>query len=49
MAPFRAGRKIYMAARYAWRDNGGPEPGELTASTRCVKQTLPSLLLTGDN
>jgi hypothetical protein len=24
-----------MTSRYAWRENGRPDPGELTVSTRC--------------
>jgi hypothetical protein len=32
---FRAGKKIYMATRYAWREKGRRDPGALTVSTRC--------------
>ena len=32
---FKAGKKIYMATRYAWREKGRPGPGALTVSTRC--------------
>jgi hypothetical protein len=32
---FRAGRKSHMASRFAWREKGKPDPGELTVSTRC--------------
>ena len=32
---FKAGKKIYMATRYAWREKGRRDPGALTVSTRC--------------
>jgi hypothetical protein len=32
---FRAGGKTYVVSRYAWREKGRPDPGELTVSTRC--------------
>jgi hypothetical protein len=32
---FKAGGETYMATRYAWREKGRPDPGELTVSTRC--------------
>jgi hypothetical protein len=32
---FRAGRKNSMATRFAWREQGKPDAGELTVSTRC--------------
>ena len=32
---FMAGRKIYMATRFAWQELGEPDPGTLTVSTRC--------------
>jgi hypothetical protein len=32
---FKAGGKTYMISRYAWREKGRPDPGELTVSTRC--------------
>jgi len=35
---FKAGGKTYMATRFAWRETGKPDPGELTVSTRCRKK-----------
>jgi MarR family len=32
---FKTGGKTYMARRYAWREKGGPDLGELAVSTRC--------------
>jgi len=32
---FKAGKKIYMATRYGWREKGRRDPGALTVSTRC--------------
>jgi hypothetical protein len=32
---FKAGNKIHMARRYAWREQGRRDPGALTISTRC--------------
>jgi hypothetical protein len=32
---FKAGGKTYLISRYAWREKGRPDPGELTVSTRC--------------
>ena len=32
---FKAGGKIHMISRFAWREKGRPDPGELTVSTRC--------------
>ena len=32
---FKAGKKIYMATRYAWCEKGRRDPGALTVSTRC--------------
>src|ERR1700733_3505618 len=32
---FKAGGKIHMISRFAWREKGRPDPGALTVSTRC--------------
>ena len=32
---FKADNKTHMISRYAWRENGRPDPGALTVSTRC--------------
>jgi hypothetical protein len=32
---FKAAGKRYQVRRYAWREKGRPDPGELTVSTRC--------------
>jgi hypothetical protein len=32
---FKVGGETYQVSRYAWREKGKPDPGELTVSTRC--------------